>query len=135
VATTVEELLKQLQSKGSPENIKGMNRFGMATDQRFGVPVPDMRKIAKRVGTDHALAVGLWKTGMQEARIVASVIDVPEEVTEDQMEAWVVEAYWRRFGAPTLSVFDRRLRLFAEFVEQLIIPFQVAVAAEQAQHI
>ncbi|MCH8093914.1 MAG: DNA alkylation repair protein, partial [Chloroflexi bacterium] len=68
-----------------------MGKFGMATDQRLGVPVPEMRKIAKRVGKDHALAVALWKTGVQEARIVAALIDVPEEVTEYQMETWVVD--------------------------------------------
>ncbi len=89
MTTSVEAVLEQLKLRGDPENIKGMNRFGMATDQRLSVPVPEMRKIAKRVGKDHALAVALWKTGVQEARIVAALIDVPEEVTEYQMETWV----------------------------------------------
>lgn len=91
MTTSVEAVLEQLKSSGDPENIKGMSRFGMATDQRLGVPVPDMRKIAKRIGKDHALAMALWKTGVQEARIVAALIDVPEEVTEYQMETWVVD--------------------------------------------
>ena len=89
MTTSVEAVLEQLKLRGDPENIKGMSRFGMATDQRLSVPVPEMRKIAKRVGKDHALAVALWKTGVQEARIVAALIDVPEEVTEYQMETWV----------------------------------------------
>ncbi len=86
MTTSVEAVLEQLKLKGDPENIKGMSRFGMATDQRLGVPVPEMRKMAKRIGKDHELALELWKTGVQEARIVAALIDVPEEVTEYQME-------------------------------------------------
>ena len=91
MTTSVGAVLEQRKSRGDPENINGMIRFGMATDQRLGVPVPDMRKIARGVGKDHALAVELWKTGGQEARIVAALIDVPEEVTKDQMEAWVLD--------------------------------------------
>ena len=91
MTTSVEAVLEPLKLRGDPENIKGMNRFGMATDQRLSVPVPEMRKIAKRVGKEHALAVALWKTGVQAARIVAALIDVPEEVTKDQMEAWVLD--------------------------------------------
>lgn len=32
----------------------------------------------------------MWETGIPEARIVASMIDCPEEVTEQQMEEWVL---------------------------------------------
>ncbi|MFV1859259.1 MAG: DNA alkylation repair protein [Anaerolineales bacterium] len=90
MTTAADAVLEQLRDKGSAQNVEGMGRFGMATDQRLGVSVPEMRKIAKGIGKDHELALELWKTGVQEARIVASMIDVPEEVTEDQMEAWVV---------------------------------------------
>jgi 3-methyladenine DNA glycosylase AlkD len=48
-----------------------------------------MRRIAKAAGKDHALALGLWETGIAEARIVASMVAVPEQLAEEQMEAWV----------------------------------------------
>lgn len=89
--TDVDAVLEQLREKGSAKNVEGMGRFGMATDQRLGVSMPEMRNIAKGVGKDHELALELWKTGVQEARIVASMIEVPEAVTENQMEAWVVD--------------------------------------------
>ncbi len=110
MTTSVEAVLEQLKSRGDPENIKGMIRFGMATDQRLGVPVPDMRKIARGVGKDHALAVELWKTGVQEARIVASMIDLPEAVTEDQMEAWVADFNsWDVCDQVCLNLFEKTL--------------------------
>jgi 3-methyladenine DNA glycosylase AlkD len=61
----------------------------MVAEQRLGVSVPDMRKIAKEIGKNHELAIKLWKTKIPEAQIVAAMIDDPEKLTETQMEKWV----------------------------------------------
>jgi len=58
-------------------------------NERLGVPVPEMRRIAKAAGKDHAAALQLWDTGIAEARIVASMVAVPAQLTEEQMDAWV----------------------------------------------
>ena len=83
------EILNRLKAKASPAQLEGMARFGMAVEKRLGVSVPDMRLIAKETGKDHKLAARLWKTGIAEARIVASMIAVPEALTEKEMESWV----------------------------------------------
>ena len=85
----VDEILKKLKAKAKPDNVGGMARYGMVAEQRLGVSVPDMRKIAKEVGKDHTLALELWKTGIPEAKIVAAMIDEPGKLTEEQMEEWV----------------------------------------------
>ena len=41
----------------------------------FGVPMAQMKVVAKRLGTNHELAAQLWATGWYEARMVASMID------------------------------------------------------------
>ena len=108
MATTAEAVLKQLKAKGGAKNIERMGKFGIATDQRLGVPVPEMRKIAKSIGKDHELALELWKTGVQEARIVASMIDLPEVVTEAQMETWVADFNsWDVCDQLCLNLFDK----------------------------
>jgi len=86
---SVEEVLKKLRALAKPDRLEGMARYGMIAERRLGVSVPDMRKIAKDVGKNHELALGLWTTGIPEARIVAAMIDEPEKVTEKQMEDWV----------------------------------------------
>jgi len=68
-----------------------MARFAIVGDQRLGVSVPDMRKIAKDIGKDHQLALDLWETGVPEGMIVAGMIAEPEKLTEQQMENWVVD--------------------------------------------
>ena len=86
---SVEEVLKKLKAKARPDQLEGMARYGMVAERRLGVSVPDMRKIAKELGRDHKLALELWKKGIPEARILAAMIDEPENLTEKQMEDWV----------------------------------------------
>ena len=85
-----EEILQLLRKKASRRNVRGMARFGMSAQGRLGVSVPEMRRIARLAGKDHRLALALWKTGIAEARIVASMVAEPAKVTARQMETWVV---------------------------------------------
>jgi len=85
---SAKDVLDKLQSKARPEQLKGMARYGMTVEQRLGVSVPDMRKLAKEIGRDHKLALDLWRTGIAEARIVAAMVDDPAKLTEEQMEDW-----------------------------------------------
>jgi 3-methyladenine DNA glycosylase AlkD len=86
---SVKDVLDKLQSKAQPEQLKGMAKYGMTVEQRLGVSVPDMRKLAKEIGRDHNLALDLWRTGIAEARIVAAMVGDPANLTEEQMEDWV----------------------------------------------
>jgi 3-methyladenine DNA glycosylase AlkD len=61
----------------------------MTKEGRLGLSMPDMRKLAKELGTNHNLALELWETGIAEARIVAALIDDPKLLIEKQMENWV----------------------------------------------
>jgi 3-methyladenine DNA glycosylase AlkD len=87
--SSVENVLKKLRTKARPDQLEGMARYGIVTKRRLGVSVPDMRKIAKESGKDHKLAIELWKTSIPEAKIVATMIDEPEKLSETQMEDWV----------------------------------------------
>lgn len=86
---SVEEILGNLKEKARPDQLEGMTQYGMSMEKRLVVAIPGLRKIAKAVGKDHGLAADLWKTGIPEAMILASMIDTPEKVTEEQMEDWV----------------------------------------------
>ena len=82
-------LIKKLKSLSNPEAVAGMARFGINPKNTYGVSIPALRKMAKEIGQNHLLAQGLWNSGVHEARILAGMIDPPEEVTEEQMERWV----------------------------------------------
>ncbi|HVH14820.1 MAG TPA: DNA alkylation repair protein [Candidatus Angelobacter sp.] len=86
-----EDVLGEIRRRGNPKTLSGISRFGIETSRAFGVSVPQLRDLAKKTGRSHELAQHLWKTGIHEARILASMIDDPAEVTEDQMEKWAKE--------------------------------------------
>ena len=86
---SVDEIVKKLKSMANPGNVNGMAKFGMTPENRLGISIPDLRRMAKETGKDHKLALELWKTCIPEARIMASMIGEPDKLTEKQMESWV----------------------------------------------
>ena len=88
-ATSLESVLTEMRSKGDPKAVEGMARFGISSEGTLGLSVPYLRSLARRIGSDHDLAKGLWGSGIHEAKILAALVDDPGKVTESQMEAWV----------------------------------------------
>jgi 3-methyladenine DNA glycosylase AlkD len=84
-----DEIIKILKAHSSEESRKGMERYGIKSENAFGTGIPLLREIAKHHKKDHELALELWETGFHEARILASMVDDPNEVDEKQMERWV----------------------------------------------
>ncbi len=105
---SVEPVLKKMKAKARPDQLAGMARYGMVRENRLGVAIPDLRKMARELGKNHELALKLWKTEIQEARILAAMIDRPEEVTEQQMEEWVKDINsWDVCDQVCMNLFER----------------------------
>ena len=85
---TYEQVMRRLRALGDPAAVAGMARFGINPQGTLGVPVPALRRLARELGTDHALARRLWASGVHEARILASMVEDPARVTRAQMDRW-----------------------------------------------
>lgn len=90
----LEEILNELKSQSNPANVEGMIRFGINPDKVFGVRIPILRKIAKKIKKNHKLAQQLWDFGYRETMILGAMIDNPSQVTQTQMEEWVSSPYF-----------------------------------------
>jgi 3-methyladenine DNA glycosylase AlkD len=82
-------VIAELRVVADQQRLPGMARVGINVDRALGVSIPALRKIGRRHRPDHSLALDLWRSGIHEARILASMVDDPAEVTRDQMEEWV----------------------------------------------
>jgi len=82
------EVLAQLQSLASPAHMAEMKRVGIETQHALGIDIYTLRRLAQTLRPDHDLALGLWESGIHEARLLASMVDDPEQATEAQLEAW-----------------------------------------------
>ena len=84
---TPEQALAELRAMADESRRPGMARVGIKIDRALGVSIPDVRRLAKRAGTDHALAQALWASEIHEARILATYVADPG-MTRAQMNAW-----------------------------------------------
>jgi len=115
---SVNDVLDKLRSKAQPEQLKGMAKYGMTVEQRLGVSVPDMRKLAKDIGRDHKLALDLWGTGIAEARIVAGMVGDPAKLTEEQMEDWVKDINsWDVCDQVCMNLFEKNRLAWKKIVD------------------
>ena len=105
---SVDKVLKKLEAKAKPDQLAGMARYGIAIEKRLGVSIPELRKIAKEIGKKHNLALEMWKTGISEAMILASMIDEPNKVTEKQMDEWAKDFNsWDVCDQVCMNLFDK----------------------------
>jgi len=86
---TFNQVLKTLESQTDPAAVRGMARFGITAAKAFGWSTPALKKLAQEIGKDHALAEGLWATGILEARYLAGLVAERQSVSERLMEDWV----------------------------------------------
>jgi len=114
----VPAILAELRKMGSERDRAGMARYGINVENAFGVSVRELRLLAKRLGTDHGLALALWATGNHEARLLACFVDDPAAVTAAQAEAWAVDFdSWDLCDQATTSLFDLTPHAWSKAVE------------------
>jgi len=104
----VEDVLAWLERTGTEATREGMARYAIPSDRAFGVPVGVLRQHAGRLGRSHALAAALWDSGYYEARLLATFVDDPAQVTAAQMERWCgAFDSWAVCDTACFSLFDR----------------------------
>lgn len=86
-----EQIIEELKLLSNPEDVEGRAKFGINSGKAYGVRMPELRHMGRKIGKNHELAEKLWKHGYSETRILASIIDDPEIVTEEQMDMWALE--------------------------------------------
>ena len=85
---TAKSALAELKRLSSKKYLDGMARYGLPMDRAMGVPVGSIQTLGKRIGTDHKLAVALWKSGWYEARMLTAYVADPAMLTPAQMDQW-----------------------------------------------
>ncbi len=105
---TCEEILAKLKAKARPDQLAGMARYGIKTENRLGIQMPELRKLAKEIGKDHGLSMQLWQTGVEDARILASMVAEPEKLTSQQMDKMVSDVdSWDVGDQVSMNLFEK----------------------------
>ena len=91
VSAEYKEIILRLKSQANPENVAGMARYGINSHNTLGISMYTLREMARTIPKNHTLAMELWDSGIHEARILASLVDEPDKVTDEQLERWVAD--------------------------------------------
>ena len=83
-----QRLLRQVKVRKNGEISALMKRQGIEYKLNWGVSVVELRELAQELNPDHLLALKLWNKQWRETMILATLLDEPEKVTEEQMDFW-----------------------------------------------
>jgi 3-methyladenine DNA glycosylase AlkD len=85
---TLKETLKELKALGTAK-VRAQNTKSGAGDNQFGVSLGDIRVLAKKIRTDHPLALSLWETGNVDAQFLATLLIQPKKLPAGEMDRMV----------------------------------------------
>ena len=85
-----QAVLTELKRLGKPKTIEIYARHGV-TGPCYGVNYGDLKPLVKKIGRNQEVASALWKSGVHDARVVATMIAEPEKMTRAEVEAWLAD--------------------------------------------
>ena len=98
-AMNLKEALAKLESMGDEKRRAYNAKSGAGKAKQFGVAMGDIRALAKKIKTNHELALELWKTGNIDAQLLAILLMKPKELSPKELDklvrtarfAWVAD--------------------------------------------
>ena len=108
IAEQVQVALARLKAHSSENTLQGMARYAIPSTNALGVPMKDIKALGGELGRNQELAAALWKTGVYEARMLASFVGDPAHLAAAQMDRWCAEFdNWAICDAMCFNLFDQ----------------------------
>ncbi len=82
------QILTQIPLVKNGETVAQMKERGLIYKVNWGASIISLREIAMKHESNHLLALKLWNKQWRETMILASMLDIPSEVNEEQMDYW-----------------------------------------------
>lgn len=100
--------MARLRAMADAEAVRGRARFGLPEEGALGVSLPRIRKLAREIGRDTPTAKALWRTGIHEARLLATIVADPASTTRAQAERWLRDVRaWDLCDGLALNLVDK----------------------------
>ncbi|MDI3529962.1 MAG: hypothetical protein PWQ23_1781 [Thermoanaerobacter sp.] len=80
----IRGILNELSDENYKKNVV---RLGIPKDKALGVRTGDIRKLARKIGTNHKLAWELWQSGIHEEKLLAVLLFDKKEITYQEIES------------------------------------------------
>ena len=84
-----QEILRKVKPLQNGEVADSMTKRGVIYKLNLGASIVSLQQLAKNYTPNHLLALKLWNKQWRETMILATLLEKPDEVTENQMDFWV----------------------------------------------
>jgi len=88
---TASEIVEQLKPLGKEGTKKVLLNHGIK-EPVLGVKIEDLKKLQKRVGNDHQLALDLYNTGIYDAQYLAGMMADEKKMTKKDLRHWLANS-------------------------------------------
>jgi 3-methyladenine DNA glycosylase AlkD len=88
---TADQVLRELRLLGSESYKRILMNHGVR-EPVLGVKIEYLKKIARRIGTDHRLALALYDTGVYDAQYLAGMLVDDAKTTKKDLDRWLAKA-------------------------------------------
>jgi hypothetical protein len=86
------QIIRSIPSMQNGITAESMEKRGINYEKNWGVSLVDLKDYAEQIEKNHLLALKLWNKHWRETMILSTLIDLPGEVSEEQMDFWVKTA-------------------------------------------
>ena len=90
---TSKQALEELKKLGSESVKKILVKHG-AKEPLYGVKVEDLKKLQKKLKSDHSLALELYNSGVGDAMYLAGLMANGAAMSKKELQDWAVKANW-----------------------------------------
>ncbi len=84
-----QDILRQIKRMKNGETVDAMKSHGLIYKTNWGVSIVQLRTIAQKYQRNHLLALKLWNKAWRETIILATMLEEPDKMTEEQTDYWI----------------------------------------------
>ena len=89
VEKTYKEIIRAIPAMQNGETATSLKNRGINYEKSYGCSIVDLKQFASRFDKNHLLALKLWNKKWRETMILATLLDEPSKVNEEQMDFWI----------------------------------------------
>ena len=114
VQQKIKELKRSFRLVMNGPASQSMREKGLDYRLNWGVPVIQLKQMAKELGKDYDLAIALWKEDIRECKILATLVMPAEQMPQEVAEIWMEQTHTQEMAEmQALNVYQHVTRSVA----------------------
>ncbi len=141
----LKKLIEILESHQNTKNVAGMANFGINPTNTLGISAKTIQDIAKGIGTNHALALQIWDTGIHEGKMLAAHLADKKLISNELLDKWVHDmdswdicdnlmTRYARYSPNSFTLIEKWQSSDEEFVKRAAFALIAVIAVHYKKH-